>query len=139
MSRSAHDVGARCVESCCDAIQARPTDFWPCRRPVLGAMFLGRNLIVGLAVAAVMAACGSSLAQAASPVSPTAQPPVTDTHTPTFIVQLDTSLQADGQPTDSSDVGITVFGSDGHGGTTTVAFCNATDLGGGRVGCSDPT
>lgn len=76
---------------------------------------------------------------AATPVSPTPNQVVTDTHTPTFVVQLDTTTQPDGQPTDYSDVGIFVTGSDGHGGTTTVAFCNATDLGGGRVGCSDPS
>jgi len=78
-----------------------------------------------------------SLADAATPASPAENQVITDTHTPTFVVQLDTTTQADGQPTDYSDVGISVTGSDGRGGTTTVAFCNAMSLGGGSVGCSD--
>jgi hypothetical protein len=97
-----------------------------------------RKPIIAAALAIVAAACAPSLAHAASPVSPTDNQVIADTHTPTFVVQLDTTIQADGQPTDYSDVGISVTGSDGHGGITTVAFCNATDLGGGRVGCSDP-
>jgi hypothetical protein len=94
--------------------------------------------IVAVVLAILAAACAPSLAHAASPVSPTDNQVIIDTHTPTLVVQLDTTMQADGQPTDYSDVAISVTGSDGHGGTTSVAFCNAADLGGGRVGCSDP-
>jgi hypothetical protein len=76
-------------------------------------------------------------ARAATPVSPSDNQIITDTHTPTFTVQLDATIELDGAPRDH-DALISVMGSDGHGGTTTLAFCKGIDQGGGRWSCSDP-
>ncbi len=101
-------------------------------------MSAGSKFGLSAAMGAVLSVSAPALAHAASPVTPAANQVIADTHTPTFVVQLDTTLQADGQTTDFSDgVGISVTGSNGNGGITTVALCTATDRGGGSVGCSD--